>query len=332
MESLESSSSYQGSYTLQVLKKRIHNQTPTCIATNRDGSIIVTGSKGGDISIFDFSTKKRIKHIKASSRKDANNFIGHSKQVLCLAISSDDKYLVSGGSDSLINIWILKSGKHLKCFKQHRGAIYDLVFQGETYQFSSCSADRTIKIWLADQLTCIDTLFGHQDVIYSSDSLREDQLVTVGGQDRTVRLWKISEEAQLVFKAPALCCNSLTTISSLNSNRFVTGTDTGNILLWRSDRKKPICIYHNAHENEIISLICIKNSETIISGSRDGFLRIWSVKEEKIKFVTEINIDGCINGIMAIDSKLFAAIGRDHRLGRWTKSDIVNCLIWIDFK
>jgi WD40 repeat protein len=47
----------------------------------------------------------------------------HRGQIFCLAVSSDGKYLASGGRDRLIIIWDVHSKEFLKSFKHHKGAV-----------------------------------------------------------------------------------------------------------------------------------------------------------------------------------------------------------------
>ena len=62
-------------------------------------------------------------HTFPGGRKEVKNFDGHTNHVLSLAISSDGKYLASGGADKKINIWSVKEDKLLKCFTQHKDSV-----------------------------------------------------------------------------------------------------------------------------------------------------------------------------------------------------------------
>jgi ribosomal RNA-processing protein 9 len=62
-------------------------------------------------------------HTFPGGRKGVKNFNGHTRSVLCLAISYDGQYLASGGQDKVINIWSVKEDKHIVQFTQHRDAV-----------------------------------------------------------------------------------------------------------------------------------------------------------------------------------------------------------------
>jgi len=48
---------------------------------------------------------------------------GHTDQVLALALSSDGKYLASGGKDRKVGVWDAELGNWVKGFTGHRDTI-----------------------------------------------------------------------------------------------------------------------------------------------------------------------------------------------------------------
>ena len=65
--------------------------------------------------------------------------------MLSLAISSDNRYLVSGGRENTIRIYdtrLNESGSEIHVFNGHRGAVTSLSFQKDSYSLFSGSSDR----------------------------------------------------------------------------------------------------------------------------------------------------------------------------------------------
>lgn len=74
-----------------------------------------------------------------------------------------------------------------------------------------------------------------------------------------------------------------------------------------------------------------------IIGSCDGFIRLWQVTENyrTLKPMFCIPIRGFVNSLVfnADGTKLFAAIGQEHRLGRWWRlADAKNHILIIDLQ
>ena len=112
----------------------------------------------------------------------------------------------------------------------------------------------------------------------------------------------------------------------------MTVGDNGQISLWSTRKKTPVCSKTNAHgideKNEtsrwISSLAILQTSDFIATGSYDGFIRLWKVNS-KLKAITqleEIKVEGFVNDLaFTSDGKvLVAAIGQEHRLGRWWRN------------
>ena len=242
---------------------------------------IYSGSKDAVIVKWDFWTGERVhvfqgglkptKRLKRTiGDKNLKNHIGHNDSILCMDVSSDGKYLVTGGNDKIIYIWSTLDNSLLGKFVQHRDAVSGLKFRKGTNELFSCSFDRTVKVWNVDELSYVETLylfffynrFGHQDKITCIDALGRDRCITTGYRDRTCRLWKIAQESQLVFrgggggisitedlvvmedltktekkreKDNGLSGGSIEVVAMIDDEYFISGSDSGYFLLTLCD-------------------------------------------------------------------------------------------------
>lgn len=131
----------------------------------------------------------------------------------------------------------------------------------------------------------------------------------------------MEQSSHLVFrghKAPIDVAKILT------EDTFVSGSQDGSLCLWKDQKKTPVYTLHNAHGKEgvnarwIASLATVKASNLIGSGSNDGFVRLWSVKDDEIKPLAELEVGGYVNGLAITPRLIVAAESREPRLGRWT--------------
>jgi len=291
-----------------------------------DANFVYTASKDCCIIKWDLATGKKtiFKGQKLSKITPEINakLSGHSDQILAVAISSDGKFLASGGKDKIIRIWDPTLGKQIHCFTGHRDVITALVFRKDSHHLYSGSSDRTIRIWNCDEMTFMETLYGHAADILSVDCLIEERAVSCG-QDRTARYWKVVEETQLLFRGAHT--TTVDCITMLNSDRFLTGSQDGSIAFWNVRKKNPTAVIPNAHNGEwITSLAALPYSDLVASGSSDGMIRFWKceLKNGKLTPLTNhVMIGGFVNGLVWAKKgkKLIAAIGQEHRLGRWKK-------------
>ncbi|XP_044157728.1 U3 small nucleolar RNA-interacting protein 2 [Bufo gargarizans] len=178
---------------------RGHQGPITCLVITPDDKHVFSGSKDCSIIKWSISDGKKVQKIPGGRKGCEDKHIGHTAHILCMALSSDGKYLASGDRNKLIFIWNAETCQNLHKFQGHRDAVSALSFQKGTYQLFSASHDRSVKVWNVAENSYIETLFGHQDCITGLDSLSRERCVTSGGRDGTVRVWKIVEESQLVF-------------------------------------------------------------------------------------------------------------------------------------
>lgn len=244
----------------------------------------------------------------------------HSGPIRCIAASQDGKFVATGGQDKKLIVWDAATLKVLKVFPQHRDAVVSLSFRRGTNQLFSASRDRTVKIWSLDELAYVETLFGHQDEVVDVGCLAQETCITVGARDRTARLWKVVEETQLVFRGggaprrvnpydnrPLSNEGSLDRVACIDDELFVTGSDNGSIALWNIHKKKAVHVYPLAHGVDeplpleeisaeefpedkerqrplarwVTALQAIPFSDIFVSGSWDGYVRIWKVSNDK---------------------------------------------------
>jgi ribosomal RNA-processing protein 9 len=259
----------------------------------------------------------------------------HTSAIRCIAASQDGKFVATGATDSSLIVWDANTLKPLKVFNHHRDAVLSLAFRRGTNQLFSASRDRTVKIWSLDELAYVETLFGHQDEVVDISALAEEICFTVGARDRTARLWKVVEESQLVFRGggaprhvnpydsrPLSHEGSLDRIACIDNEIFVTGADNGSIALWNVHKKKPVNVVPLAHgldppppleeisaeevpsEKErgqpkarwITALRAIPFSDVFVSGSWDGFVRVWRVSKDRRKIESLGRIGVSIDG------------------------------------
>lgn len=86
---------------------------------------------------------------------------GHKLPVLSLAISSDDKLLVTGSADKNLKVWGLDFGDCHKSFFAHADSVMSVGFVHNTHYVFSCGKDGMLKFWDADRFEMITQTRAH---------------------------------------------------------------------------------------------------------------------------------------------------------------------------
>jgi hypothetical protein len=101
---------------------------------------------------------------------------------------------------------------------------------------------------------------------------------------------QVLEDNHFIFRGHSA---SIDCVSMLNDEQFVSGGQDGKICLWQLTRKKRVCEHIDAHETNAgiprwISSVCAaKMTDLCVTGSSDGFVRLWecNVEEKRLRQV-----------------------------------------------
>lgn len=74
-------------------------------------------------------------------------FKGHSSVVNFVAISSDEKFVVSGSADQTVRIWETETGKCLKILEGHTDFVWGVAISANGKFVVSSSNDGTVRLW-----------------------------------------------------------------------------------------------------------------------------------------------------------------------------------------
>lgn len=233
-------------------RSRGHKLSLTCVCVDSKDKYAFTGSKDGSIIKWCLQTRKILNKINSIKRLEAESDESlrkkyHVKHINSIAISSDDKFLATGGWDKLIRIWSPTDMTWLHTFDLHRREVTALVFRQGHPTLYSGSADRSVMLWTLednDNMCFVEALYGHESTVTSMDALRKERVVSSGGRDQSLRIWKIVEQAQTVFQSKH---ESVDIVRFIDDKTFVSGGEDGAITIWTTMKRSPLYSLSNAH-------------------------------------------------------------------------------------
>ena len=105
------------------------------VAVTSDGKWVVS-SADNTISIFNRKSGKIVRTLK-----------GHSDDVVRVAISPDEKKIVSGSKDKTVKVWSMKDGNLLHTFEGHTKMVMSVAIHPSGGFLATGSKDKTWKLW-----------------------------------------------------------------------------------------------------------------------------------------------------------------------------------------
>ena len=207
-------------------------------------------------------------------------FLDHCGGVVCLALTKNDKILVSAGIDQLIFIWDLQSNKKIKYLQGHQDKIKFLKLNFEETLLFSGGNEKKIYIW---------------------DFIKFTQFKVIEGFDNFISDIYINLEDD---KFCVIC----DTRKEKQKNK--------NLLIYSSKTYERLP-YFNEKTLGLSSLTVSKDKKTIIVAGEDKIIRFYDCKNYK-SIKNYSGYSNLLNSLaISQDKKIFALGDGDHKILVW---------------
>ena len=203
----------------------------------------------------------------------------HTKSVSSVALTGDNKYIVSGGNDGKVRLWNFQRKTQEAVLDGHADWVLCVAITSDNKHIVSGSHDMTVRIWdlqKSNKKRNCTALSGHTGsvtaVAITSDCLH----IVSGSADKTIRVWEFKvkwDENTLQGHVDWVNCVAI----------VADGMDKNYRTCFQNFRDKM--------EEELLmrreSGLVERGSEYIVSGSYDHTVRIWNLKEMTQEAVLE---------------------------------------------
>ena len=102
----------------------------------------------GDEFDFDFDTGNGAVSVWDLGTTDPPRILrGKEKRINTIALSADERLIVSGGEDGIVSLWNLQSAKCEKSFLAHDENVEGIAIHPDGQEVLTASRDGTVKVW-----------------------------------------------------------------------------------------------------------------------------------------------------------------------------------------
>ena len=286
---------------------RGHRLSVTCTAVRSDDRLAYSAAKDGSCIEWDVESGRRLCEWRP---REAGS--GAKSHILGLALSSDGRFLATGGADGAIRVFDTrrreggaaeeaKEGRErvsaapqpppppppsrrppppLWCeFPAHRSSVTALSFRLSSPQLFSGSADRTVKLFDVAAKAYVETLFGHsQEVtaVHSSDAQRT----------HSTRCPFLLPPPPLSRPHPLVLSSRCAPRHRLYRQRAVSVGADRTARLWKVVEESQLLFRAEASllsGAAAVSLDCaaLLDDEHFVTGGDDGGLHLWSSQKKR---------------------------------------------------
>jgi len=248
--------------------------------------VVLTGD-----SRFAFSSSwdGSVRLWKIETGRTIDKLLGHQRDVLSVAISPDDRQILTGGLDHQIKIWNTQGVcKHTVDKNTHTDAVSCVKFYHATKPAICVTAshDKSIKVWDNQYMTLMHTFTGHKAQINTLDMVNGSSYLASGSRDGHIMVWDLVKGKFLTThdcESPVNCV-----LFSQQLYWLVIGTENGiKILNLPSQKFLPDITEMSMKTNELnskknlscTSLAWSKSGQFLYAGWSDNHIRVYQIED-----------------------------------------------------
>lgn len=193
------------------------------------GTQLISGCDGGVLTLWDFPNQRPI-----------NSWREHRHQIYCLAVSPDEKWLITGGGDwttgdpGELIAWNLPERSPRARLPGHELAVWSIVFTPDGKQFATSDSKGAVRIWNTESLMQERTL-QHSTWVRPLAMSPDGSTLAVGRGDGSVRLWDTATWQQI-----GVCQGHRSFSFHLRFDtahqRLTSSGDDGTVQMWSTDQ------------------------------------------------------------------------------------------------
>lgn len=229
-------------------------------------------------------TRLQIEDIKLG---EAKLLKGHKFAVTCVALTSDESTVFSGGKDCHIFRHDIETGKRdwfpggrnkFEC-GGHFQAVLAMGLAESRQLLVSGGVDRLVRLWdhrAPPKSKCQQALFGHQSAV-TGVAVEEDgnQMYTVS-LDKSLKIWDLRNRrcSDTLFGH----VDSATCMDLYTKGKPLTGGADKTVRLWKVEKETHLMFSKHIYS---VDAVTVADQDRFLSGSQDGHIHLWSGASKK---------------------------------------------------
>ncbi|KAI8511559.1 NACHT domain- and WD repeat-containing protein 1 [Branchiostoma belcheri] len=262
----------------------------------------------GKVNVWDIETGKLQFTLK-----------GHEGAVSCLAVSHDNRYIITGAEDNSIKMWSTETGELRNTFSPHTG----LVTQNA--RIVSGSEDTTLSVIDMESGEVVHRLEGHSHPVYSL-AITSDGKYAVSGSDKVVKLWDLSEGREIRHMQGHYGIVDCVAITSDNKEIVLFSvqnpyTRDEHLNVWDFGSGRLV----QTLDGQAAKITAMEvTGYIVVTASTDSYYtKVWDVEQSKMKMSTPRFIDK--HGIVGVTSDagyvVYKREGSENEVNVWNSKD-----------
>lgn len=243
---------------------------------------------------------------------------GATGPVTALAVSRDERLLVTAVGDFSVRVWDLEVGRELAALKGHRDRVVEIVISPAGDKAASTSVSGDLKVWNLKTLEAPQTLAPSSTLRRAAFTAKGDRLVAVGADGRIAVFDLKTGAARELPKRPGPL---LALALSPDDGAVDVAAEDGGVVRLDLASGAPRLEY-KASPGPVVSLV--QGEKNTVGGTRNGKIAVWDAKTGEKRAETSAH-SGAVNSVSMAESQgVIATAGADKTVKLFAAADLKN--------
>ncbi|OAA64313.1 small nucleolar ribonucleoprotein complex subunit [Niveomyces insectorum RCEF 264] len=287
-------------------------RTQTCIRTFACGyalccaflpgdKVVIVGTKGGELELFDVASATLLDRVAASSQEGGGGGAAATPAaVWSLHVHPDGRSVVTGGADKTATFWDFKivqtpvlgttrTTPRLTLVRTRVLKVADdvlsLRFSPDAKLLAVALLDNTVKVFFTDSLKLYLNLYGHKLPVLSMDISYDSKLLVTSSADKNVKIWGLDfgdcHRSLFAHQDSILQVAFVPHNQDGSGHHFFSASKDRAIRYWDGDKFEAIQRL-DGHFGEVWALAVSHSGRFLVSASHDKSIRVWEETDEQI--------------------------------------------------
>ncbi len=163
-------------------------KSAAAIPVSVDGRFAVIPKEKENLRFVDLQTQTVLDLFKGIG--GLSNFRKHRNWMTAVAVTHDERLLVSNWFDASLRVWDAQSAQEVRALEGHQEIVTAVAVTPTGTHIVSGSADKTVRLWDMRTGECLRVLTGHEGQITAVAITPDARYILSGSVDKTLRIWE----------------------------------------------------------------------------------------------------------------------------------------------
>ncbi len=274
----------------EVVLQLAHRSRLSVAAYSSDGRRVITAGSDGLVKLWDAETGMLLRTFRG--HEPGLGAFADRRKVFSVDFGLNGRRIVSGGTDGMIRIWNVKTGKLLRTIPAHAGHVYCVRHRPGGREVASAGKDSFVRLWHVGTGRLLRTFDHGWGSVLAIDFSPNGRWIASSGRNGLVKIWSV-RRGRLVRTIQAYAPGRPRSVSSVcfspDGSQLLTGGSDGTMRLWDAGTGRQLRLFAPEHDNDepvgsgtrVRSVCFSPDARHVAVGGRRS-IRLWHVRTGKL--------------------------------------------------